>query len=77
MDSQIGLGIVLLVFGIALFVFLASRAVLWARRKHGGSEFAGSLGLGSAINPAEALIEERQRVKRSDEGSGDPEELKS
>jgi hypothetical protein len=68
---------VLLVCGVALFVFLASRAVLWARREHCVSEFAGSIVLGCAINPAVALIDESQRVKRSDERSGDPELLKS
>ena len=79
MNSQAGtfIAILLLAVGIALFTFLASRAVLWARRKRGGSEFAGSIGIGSALNPAEALIEERQRVKRSDEGAGDPDELES
>ena len=79
MNSQIILllGILLAFFGAGLVVFFACRAVLWARRKREGSEFAGALGLGSVLNPAEALIEERQRVKRSDEESGDPEELKS
>ena len=79
MNSQAGafIAIFLLIVGLALFTFLAYCAVLWARKKRGGSEFAGSIGIGSALNPAEALFEERQRVKRSEDGSGDPDELEA
>lgn len=75
MDSPTGLllTLLLLILGLALFVFIAIRAVRWARERRGGSEFAGSMGLGSAINPAEALVEERQKAKRRDEDAGDPE----
>ena len=66
---------ILIVFvGFLLFAFFAYRSVVWAKRRRTGSEFAGGLpSLGSALNPAEAVVEEKQRVKRSDEGSGDPE----
>lgn len=83
MDSPIGFLVLILfvVVGIALLIFLSCRAVLWARTKRGGSEsvggLIGSMGLGSAINPAEAVVEEKQRVKRSEDGSGDPDELES
>lgn len=76
MDSPIAV-IPLILFavsGIVLLVFLSFRAILWAKRRPAGAEFVGSLGLGSVLNPAEEVAEERRRVKRSDDGSGDPDE---
>ena len=70
--------ILLVAAGVVLLVVLSSRAVIWAKTRRSGSEgVMGSIGLGSAINPAEAVAEEKRRVKRSDDGSGDPDRLES
>ena len=67
MDSPIALILLILfaVSGIVLLVLLSFRAIFWARRRSVGAEFVGTLGLGSALNPAEEVAEERRRVKRS------------
>jgi hypothetical protein len=66
------------VLGIALLVFLACRAVSWAKMRRSGAEFVGGLvSVGSAINPAEALIEERRAVERNRDDSGEPDEADS
>jgi hypothetical protein len=80
MGSPIALltGIILAVIGLALLIYLFSRAVLWARKGRGGAEsvagLVGSIDLGSALNPAQEVMREKRRVKRSEEGSGDPDE---
>ena len=64
--------------GIGFLLFLGCRAVRWAKKRQGGAEFFGeSLSVGSALNPAEAIVQEKRRVKRSEDGSGDPDELES
>ena len=59
---------------IAFLLLLSGRAISWAKKRRGGAELlGGSFSIGSALNPAEAVVEERRRVKRSEDDSGDPE----
>lgn len=63
--------------GLALLVFACRRAVIWAK-KSGGAELVVSVimsfGFGGAINPVEQVVEEKRRLKRSEDEPGDPEE---
>jgi hypothetical protein len=77
MDTTIIFQLVLVFALLPLFSYLAFRAVKWARRSSKGAEFLGSLvgsvDAGSAFNPAQEVLREKRRTKRSDDGSGDPE----
>ena len=73
--------VVLAISSLALLAYLFCRAVIWARRRGRGSDFVagviGSADVGGALNPAHEVIQESRRVKRSEEGSGDPDEIES
>jgi hypothetical protein len=83
MDSRIVLLTIVpfAVGGFALLIYLCRRAVLWAKQKRGGAEFladlVGSADVGSALNPAHEIVQEKRRLKRSEQGSGDPDERES
>ena len=67
--------------GLALLIYLCCRAVSWAKKSKGGGEFIvgimGSVDVGGALNPAHAIVQEKRRLKRSEEGSGDPDKRDS
>lgn len=77
MDTTIILQLVPIFTLVPLFFYLAFRAVKWAKRSSKGAEFLGSLvgsvEAGSALNPAQEVLREKRRTKRSEDGSGDPE----
>jgi hypothetical protein len=83
MDSPIVLlTIVLLaVTGLALLIYLCCRLVLWAKKGKGGVEFlvglVGSVDVGGALNPAHEIVQEKRRLKRSEQRSGDPDDRES
>jgi hypothetical protein len=72
---------VLAVSGVALLIYLCYRAVLWAKKSTRGAEFLvdviGSASVGSALNPAHEIVQEKRRLKRSEAGSGDPDARES
>lgn len=73
--AAIFVAIAIAIVGLAFLLLLFRRAISWAKKRQGGAEFfGGSFSVGSALNPAEAIVEERRRVKRSEDGSGDPDE---
>ena len=67
---------VLAVSGFALLLYLCCRAVRWAKNSRRGADFIvgviGSADVGSALNPAHEIVQEKRRLKRSEAGSGDP-----
>ena len=68
--------IVLVLSVIVLLVYGCCRAVRWARKGTVGGAVVGSalmfFSFGSAMDPAREVAAERRKLKRSEEGSGDP-----
>ena len=66
------------VAGVGLFYYVLYRAVLSARKKGragiGGQFMATALTLfsGSALDPAREVATEQQKLKRNQDGNGDP-----
>ena len=69
-------GILAAVAGIALLAYFFYRAVRWAKRGRGAATFVTglleSIDVGSGLNPAREVILEKRKLKRSEEGAGDP-----
>lgn len=61
---------------IAVFVYGGCRAVGWAKKRSLGGELVGTalllFSFGGALNPARELAAEQRKLKRNEEGSGDP-----
>lgn len=64
---------------LSLVIRVCCRAVRWARKRPPGGELIGTaltfFSFGGALNPGRELAEERRKLKRSEEGSGDPDPL--
>jgi hypothetical protein len=64
-------------FGLlALILYGCSRAVRWAKKGGVGGELVGTalmfFSFGGALNPAKEVAAEQRKLKRNEEGSGDP-----
>lgn len=61
---------------LALFIYVGCRAVGWAKKRSLGGELVGCalmlFNFGGALNPAREVAVEQRKLKRSEEGSGDP-----
>jgi hypothetical protein len=61
---------------LALIVYGCSRAVRWAKKGGVGGELVGTalmfFSFGGALSPAKEVAAEQRNLKRSEEGSGDP-----
>jgi len=74
------LRVVLWALAFASLVCAMRLAVSWAKRRGGGTALTGDLadiiassGLGSTLNPAEQIAEDKRRLTRNESGSADPE----
>lgn len=65
---------------LALLIYGCCRAVSWAKKGSVGGELVGTalllFSFGGALNPAQEVATEQRKLKRSEDGSGDPNHAK-